>query len=92
MPPTFKYTAENLEIVNRFFKGIKLDNSKAVLEFRDPSWWGVIDKIAEIGIVFALLMLQYFLAPELLLIMYTLEYMVIRNGIAISIPKQNLTP
>jgi uncharacterized protein YecE (DUF72 family) len=53
IPPTFKYTAENLEIVGRFFKGIKLDNnSKAVLEFRDPSWWSVIDKIAEIGIVF----------------------------------------
>jgi uncharacterized protein YecE (DUF72 family) len=52
MPPTFKYTAENLKTVNKFFKGIKLDNSKAVLEFRDPSRWGVIDKIAEIGIVF----------------------------------------
>ena len=28
------------------------NNNKAVLEFRDPSWWNVIDKIAEIGIVF----------------------------------------
>jgi uncharacterized protein YecE (DUF72 family) len=35
MPPMFKYTAENIEILGRFFKGIKLDdNSKAVLELR----------------------------------------------------------
>jgi uncharacterized protein YecE (DUF72 family) len=54
MPPKFKYTSENIEIVSKFFNKIKLDNNniKAVLEFRDPSWWNVIDKIAEIGIVF----------------------------------------
>lgn len=52
MPPSFKYTLENLEIVRKFFKNIELDNNKAVLEFRDPSWWKIIDKIAEIGIVF----------------------------------------
>jgi uncharacterized protein YecE (DUF72 family) len=40
MPPTFKYTSENIEIVSKFFNKIKLDNNniKAVLEFRDPSW------------------------------------------------------
>ena len=96
MPPTFKYTSENIEIVRKFFDKIKLDdnnnNNKDVLEFRDPSWWNVIDKIAEIGIVFVQLMLLDFLVPELLLIMrYTSEYMVMRNGITISIPKQNLT-
>jgi uncharacterized protein YecE (DUF72 family) len=52
MPPSFKYTLENLEIVRKFFKNIRLDNNKAVLEFRDSSWWEIIDKIAEIGIVF----------------------------------------
>jgi uncharacterized protein YecE (DUF72 family) len=52
MPPSFKYTLENLEIVRKFFKNIGLDNNKAVLEFRDSSWWKIIDKIAEIGIVF----------------------------------------
>jgi uncharacterized protein YecE (DUF72 family) len=52
MPPSFKYTSENLEIVKKFFKNTGLDNNKAVLEFRDSSWWKIIDKIAEIGIVF----------------------------------------
>jgi uncharacterized protein YecE (DUF72 family) len=52
MPPSFKYTSENLEIVKKFFKNTRLDNNKAVLEFRDSSWWKIIDKIAEIGIVF----------------------------------------
>ena len=27
-------------------------NNKAVIEFRDPSWWTMVDKIEEIGIVF----------------------------------------
>ena len=56
MPPSFKYTLENLETVRKFFNKIKLDdnnnNNKAVLEFRDVSCWKLIDKIAEIGIVF----------------------------------------
>ena len=52
MLPSFKYTLENLEIVRKFIKNIGLDNSKAVLEFRDPSWWKRTDKITEIGIVF----------------------------------------
>jgi uncharacterized protein YecE (DUF72 family) len=52
MPPSFKYTSENLEIVKKFFKNTGLNNNKAVLEFRDSSWWKIIDKIAEIGIVF----------------------------------------
>jgi uncharacterized protein YecE (DUF72 family) len=54
MQPSFKYTLENLEIVSKFFSQIKLlnDNQKAVIEFRDPSWWKAIDKIEEIGLVF----------------------------------------
>jgi uncharacterized protein YecE (DUF72 family) len=53
MPPSFKYTSENLETVSKFFSAIKLNsNHKAVIEFRDKSWWKVIDKIENIGIVF----------------------------------------
>jgi uncharacterized protein YecE (DUF72 family) len=52
MPPSFKYTLENLEIVRKFFRNTRLENNKAVIEFRDPSWWEIIDKIEEIGIVF----------------------------------------
>ena len=52
MPPSFKHTLENLEILRKFFKNTGLDNNKAVLEFRDSSWWEIIDKIAEIGIIF----------------------------------------
>jgi len=59
MPPSFKYTSENLEIVSKFFREIKLNN-KAVIEFRHPSWWKAIDNIENIGIVFCLVD-----APEL---------------------------
>ena len=52
MPPSFKHTLENLEILRKFFINTGLDNNKAVLEFRDSSWWEIIDKIAEIGIIF----------------------------------------
>jgi uncharacterized protein YecE (DUF72 family) len=51
MPPSFKYSLENLQTVRDFFNNIKLNN-KAVLEFRDPSWWREIDKIKELGIAF----------------------------------------
>jgi uncharacterized protein YecE (DUF72 family) len=51
MPPSFKYSLENLQTVREFFNNIKLNN-KAVLEFRDPSWWRAIDKIKELGIAF----------------------------------------
>jgi uncharacterized protein YecE (DUF72 family) len=54
MQPSFKYNLENLEIVSKFFSQIKLlnDNQKAVIEYRDPSWWKAIDKIENIGLVF----------------------------------------
>jgi uncharacterized protein YecE (DUF72 family) len=51
MPPSFRYTLENLEIVRKFLTNTRLDNNKTVLEFRDSSWWEIIDKIAEIGII-----------------------------------------
>lgn len=47
---------ENLQIVRTFFDKTSLINNssgiKAVIEFRDPSWWTIIDRIEEIGIVF----------------------------------------
>jgi uncharacterized protein YecE (DUF72 family) len=52
MPPIFKYSSDNLEIVRIFFNKTNLDNNKAVIEFRDPSWWQVVDKIENIGLVF----------------------------------------
>jgi uncharacterized protein YecE (DUF72 family) len=38
MPPTFIYEEKNLQRILNFFKKVKLEN-KAVIEFRDPSWW-----------------------------------------------------
>jgi uncharacterized protein YecE (DUF72 family) len=40
--------------VTKFFSKIKLSNHrhKAVIEFRDPSWWKAIDKIEDMGLVF----------------------------------------
>lgn len=51
MPPSFKYTLENLHTVRSFFSDTKLKNN-AVIEFRDPSWWKGIDEIENMGIVF----------------------------------------
>ena len=55
MPRTFKYTELNLETVRVFFErsGLtKYTNTRAVIEFRDKSWWEAIDSIEDIGIVF----------------------------------------
>lgn len=51
MPPNYKYNVENFERVRVFFEKLNLEN-KAVLEFRDTSWWKEVKKIADIGIVF----------------------------------------
>ena len=56
MPRSYRYTEENLQTVRTFFDKARLDNNsdniRAVIEFRDPSWWTAIDRIEEIGIVF----------------------------------------
>ena len=44
-------TSENLQTLNKFFDDTELEN-KAVIEFRDPSWWKVTGRIENIGIVF----------------------------------------
>lgn len=51
MPSQYKYRQENLEAIKAFFEKTNLQN-KAVLEFRDPSWWKYVKEIANIGIVF----------------------------------------
>ena len=51
MPSNYKYKQENLEAIRAFFEKTKLRN-KAVIEFRDTSWWKAAKEIANIGIVF----------------------------------------
>jgi uncharacterized protein YecE (DUF72 family) len=51
MPSNYKYKQENLEAITAFFEKTDLRN-KAVIEFRDSSWWKAAKKIANIGIVF----------------------------------------
>lgn len=55
MPRTFKYTEQNMETVRVFFESSGLTKSthiRAVIEFRDQSWWEAIDRIGDLGIVF----------------------------------------
>jgi uncharacterized protein YecE (DUF72 family) len=55
MPRTFRYTEQNLETVRVFFEKSALtkdSKTRAVIEFRDPSWWGAVDKIEDLGAVF----------------------------------------
>lgn len=56
MSKTFRYAEQNLETVRVFFERTGLTNNhhdtKAVIEFRDSSWWEAMDRIEEMGIVF----------------------------------------
>ena len=51
MPRNFGPTRSNVEKLRGFFECAKLGN-KAVLEFRDPSWWKEKDVCEEVGAVF----------------------------------------
>ena len=51
MPSNYKYKQENLEAIRAFFEKTNLQN-KAVIEFRDSSWWEAVKEITNIGIVF----------------------------------------
>jgi uncharacterized protein YecE (DUF72 family) len=53
MPSSFVYTVENMNKINFFEKNVKLGN-KAVMEFRDSSWWHnkAIRELERIGIAF----------------------------------------
>lgn len=51
MPPSFKYSERNMIILANFFKELNLGN-KAVIEFRDESWWRNVNALSELGIAF----------------------------------------
>ena len=51
MPPDYKYNEENLESIGSFLATTRLGN-KAVVEFRDASWWRQINKVEGMGVVF----------------------------------------
>jgi len=53
MPSSFKYNDENMDKIKNFEDEAKLGN-KAVIEFRDPSWWkkSAINEITHVGIAF----------------------------------------
>ena len=41
-----------MRMMKAFFESAKLANNKTVLEFRDPSWWKEVKRIAKMGVVF----------------------------------------
>jgi uncharacterized protein YecE (DUF72 family) len=51
MPPDYKYNEENLHTIGNFLDRTSLRN-KAVVEFRNPTWWREINEIERIGVVF----------------------------------------
>ena len=51
MPSNYKYRQENLNVIRAFFEKTNLQN-KAVIEFRDPSWWKSVKEIENLGVVF----------------------------------------
>jgi uncharacterized protein YecE (DUF72 family) len=53
MPSNFTYTMENINKIKNFERNARLGD-KAVLEFRDPSWWckKAVEELKAIGIAF----------------------------------------
>ena len=51
MPPDYKYDKENLETIANFLARTSLRN-KAVVEFRNASWWTKISEVKKLGIIF----------------------------------------
>lgn len=51
MPPDYKYNEQNLQTVGSFLDSTGLRN-KAVVEFRDASWWKEISEIEKLGVIF----------------------------------------
>jgi uncharacterized protein YecE (DUF72 family) len=51
MSSSYKYNQKNLETIRTFFEKTRLGN-KAVVEFRDTSWWKAIKEIENMDIVF----------------------------------------
>jgi len=51
LPPDFKYNNENLQTTQTFIQGADLRN-KAVIEFRNKSWWKRINDVEKMGVIF----------------------------------------
>jgi uncharacterized protein YecE (DUF72 family) len=51
MPPDYDASEENIRTLSDFFQSIDLGN-KAVVEFREKSWWDHMKEIESLGIVF----------------------------------------
>ncbi len=51
MPPDYSASEENIESLSKFFRNLSLKN-KAVVEFREKSWWDHLKEVEELGIVF----------------------------------------
>ena len=51
MPPDFGVSEQNITILSNFFQSAEL-GSKAVVEFRDKSWWDEQKLVEDLGIVF----------------------------------------
>lgn len=51
MPPNFRATEANMEKLREFFKKVRLQ-PKAVVEFRHESWWGKIEQVESMELVF----------------------------------------
>lgn len=51
LPPDYKFNDENLETIQYFIHGTQLA-SKAVVEFRDRSWWSKINDVEKMGVIF----------------------------------------
>ena len=51
MPPDYKYSKENLQTIKNFLARTSLRN-KAVVEFRNASWWTHAGEVRKLGITF----------------------------------------
>lgn len=51
MPPSYIYKPANVESLETFFMSVELGD-KAVVEFRDPSWWQAVREVEKAGAVF----------------------------------------
>jgi uncharacterized protein YecE (DUF72 family) len=51
LPPDYKYSKENLQTIQKFIDRTSL-RSRAVIEFRNRSWWAQINDVKNIGVIF----------------------------------------
>jgi len=51
LPPDYKYNKENLQTIQNFIHSTDL-RDKAVIEFRNRSWWKQINDVKNMGVIF----------------------------------------